>query len=234
MAAAGAGAAKGPTAGVPTKGPSSTAGAPTKADNRAMKARARSKNDASAAAYASGQRGETPGFFDSPEEEKAFSAGRDEHAAAPAGPAGTGPPAAPTARKPSPSPRSGGGSSWSGGRRGGLLSPPSVQDPAGAVLALIAYAIGINFIKGGMPQVRKWFAAKFLNAGGASGSSSGSNATVDPGNVGQGTAVPDPGGFGGIIGGFVPAPGTRAPVPDQGLAPLAPGSADPAGPPVKV
>lgn len=44
------------------------------------------------------------------------------------------------------------------GKAGGAAA-----DGAGFVLGLIAYALLANFLRGGKPAVRDWFAAKFLN-----------------------------------------------------------------------
>ena len=159
-------------------------GPPTKADNQHLKAQARGKETAQRSAYEAGQRGETPGFFDTPEEEQAFAAGRDEKP--PAKPS-TGPPP-----ESAPSRRSSGPPSSSApppGRSGsGFLARVGPQDPAGAVLALVAYAVAINFIRGGTPQVRQWFAAKFLNHAGPA--ASGTPAVTGPLVAGGSPLVP--------------------------------------------
>lgn len=38
-----------------------------------------------------------------------------------------------------------------------------VSDGAGLLLGMVAYALLINYLKGGAPQVRGWLAAKFIN-----------------------------------------------------------------------
>lgn len=43
------------------------------------------------------------------------------------------------------------------------VSKFSSDDLAGAVMGALGYIIVINYLRGGLPQVRGWFAAKFLN-----------------------------------------------------------------------
>lgn len=49
----------------------------------------------------------------------------------------------------------------------GARAGSAASDGAGFVLGLIAYAILANYLRGGVPAVRAWFAAKFLNKTGA-------------------------------------------------------------------
>lgn len=44
-----------------------------------------------------------------------------------------------------------------------VMSKFSSDDLAGAVMGALGYIIVINYLRGGLPQVRGWFAAKFLN-----------------------------------------------------------------------
>jgi hypothetical protein len=39
----------------------------------------------------------------------------------------------------------------------------AVNDGAGFLLGLVGYALLLNYLRGGLPAVRGWFAAKFLN-----------------------------------------------------------------------
>lgn len=45
----------------------------------------------------------------------------------------------------------------------GTRAGSAASDGAGFVLGLIGYALLANYLRGGTPQVRAWFAAKFLN-----------------------------------------------------------------------
>lgn len=43
------------------------------------------------------------------------------------------------------------------------LGGDDTQNAAGFLMGLLAYAVAVNFIRGGRAQVRGWLAAKFLN-----------------------------------------------------------------------
>jgi hypothetical protein len=145
---------------------SATVGPATKSDNAALKKRAKASNVRYSDAYEKGRRGDqSDSFYDDPAEQQAYDTGSEEHkrakgAPSPPGDGGgagpTGKPARP-GKKPASSPfsRFGGKAKKAGSSIG--------TEGAGAVLALAAYAVGINFLKGGTPRVRQWFAAKFLN-----------------------------------------------------------------------
>lgn len=139
-------------------GPDYTSTAPTASDTRGLKARARSADTARAAAYKRGQADAAAGRNEPPFDEELagyYSQGHD--AASASRPADSGqsspgaaPPTAPASSKP----------------LGGLLGSSSgskVDSGAGLVLGAIAYALVVNFLRGGMPAVKGWFAAKFLN-----------------------------------------------------------------------
>ncbi|HLY84811.1 MAG TPA: hypothetical protein VKQ71_17635 [Acidimicrobiales bacterium] len=138
-------------------------GAPTKADNAALKRQAAAKTVTQRAAYEAGLAGERPGFYDDPLDEQAYQAGRDARDASARSPSdassrarGDGSRRGP--RSPASSPSRAG--SPTGSSPGRLVSG---QDGAGVLLAFVGYAVAINFLRGGAPQVRRWFAAKFLN-----------------------------------------------------------------------
>jgi hypothetical protein len=80
-----------------------------------------------------------------------------------------------------PAARRGGGGATSGAARpaarrggGGL-----VDDGAGFILGLVAYALLVNYLRGGVPAVRGWLAAKFINRP-YMGASAGSPAQAAP------------------------------------------------------
>jgi hypothetical protein len=43
------------------------------------------------------------------------------------------------------------------------LNHDVTQTGAGIILGILSYAVLVNYLRGGLPQVRKWFRAKFLN-----------------------------------------------------------------------
>lgn len=47
--------------------------------------------------------------------------------------------------------------------------PKMIERGSGVILGAIAYAIGINYIRGGPTQVRKWLSAKLTNSGAGTG-----------------------------------------------------------------
>lgn len=152
-------------------------GAATKTDVRGLKARARAGDDAYAGAYRQGQTharagraAEPPfdadlaaayqqGHDDASAEREAKTTGRARQPSGPAaGPAGTERsrgPAGPTSRA-----GAGAGSSL-GGRLLGGGGP--LDSGAGLLLGAILYANVVNYLRGGLPAVRGWWAAKFLN-----------------------------------------------------------------------
>jgi hypothetical protein len=170
-----------------------------------MKRQAKAAEGRHRAAYEAGTRGESPGFFDDPAEEQAFQTGREEHSAkrASSAPQGGAAPAGGKPRPPKPAgsaplfPKAQAGAVKAGGRAG--------TQAAGVLLGLGAYAVGSNFLEGGMGQVRQWFKAKFLNNA-ASASAATPNLPADkipqPGPPGQGGydpktgqwLLPNPGG----------------------------------------
>lgn len=163
--------------------PALTAGRPTKSDNAGLKRQAKAREGRHAAAYEAGKRGETPEFFADPTEEQAFQSGREEFNTPGSGGGPANGPAAPKAPKagagsrggnprPSQKPRGSASSSLFGGAGG----RPGTE-AAGVLLSLVGYAVGFNFLAGGMPQVRQWFAAKFLNKGAAKPTPGGSGGT---------------------------------------------------------
>lgn len=165
-----------------------TVGPPTKSDNAALKRQAKGVEDRHRGAYEAGRRGEQPGFFADPAEEQAFQTGREEHQAQRSTPPASTGGAGPRGGKPRPPlkppgsaplfPKAGASAAKAGGRAG--------TQAAGFLLGLGAYAVGFNFIQGGMAQVRRWFKAKFLN-----------NATADPGGGAVGAQPkPNPPGTG--------------------------------------
>jgi len=38
-----------------------------------------------------------------------------------------------------------------------------VEDGASLVLGVLAWVLTVNYLRGGMPQVKRWIAAKFVN-----------------------------------------------------------------------
>lgn len=55
------------------------------------------------------------------------------------------------------------GARTSAGETSGILHGKTPSTLSGAVIGLIGYALLSNFIAGGFPQVKGWFASKFLN-----------------------------------------------------------------------
>lgn len=47
--------------------------------------------------------------------------------------------------------------------KSGLAGKLNADSGAGLVLGMIAYALAINYLRGGLPAVKGWFGAKFLN-----------------------------------------------------------------------
>lgn len=47
--------------------------------------------------------------------------------------------------------------------RAAAARPAVVDEGAGFVLGLVAYALLLNYLRGGIPAVRGWLAAKFIN-----------------------------------------------------------------------
>lgn len=84
-----------------------------------------------------------------------------------------------------------------GGRAPGR--PWSAGDGGGLILGVLTFVMGINYLRGGPDQLKRWFAAKLLNRG----------AGDTPGGRGAGTVH---GGGRGPLGWFPPA-GGPAPVP---------------------
>jgi hypothetical protein len=62
----------------------------------------------------------------------------------------------------------------------GLVSGKGGGTLAGTALGLVAYAIGINLLRGGPTAVKAWFAAKFLNKTSSSSASSATTPQTKP------------------------------------------------------
>lgn len=90
----------------------------------------------------------------------------------------------------------------SSARRGTLGGAPSLHDGAGLLLGAFAYALFINYVRGGFPQMKAWLRAKFLNdTTGAAGPNLSTPNTTLPEQKG-------PGLFTGPTGSrLVPVPG---------------------------
>lgn len=158
-----------------------TYGAPLPSDVRAMKSRARSRDDTIGDAYNAGAADAaagTPGAHRPTDPELAdyYDAGLDDTTSAPGGARrGGGRRGGGGSRGPG---RSGGGRGGGSGpgrgpgfgsggpsllSRGGAKASSAGQSGAGIILGMVAYAVIINYLRGGAPAVRGWFAAKFTN-----------------------------------------------------------------------
>lgn len=139
-------------------------------DIRAMAARDR----ASTAAYRAGEAGEPLSIEADDTARAAWEAGNSDRIAAQAAATASNGTAGATRAAPA-----------AGGVTGRLAarSPlPLAAEPGAFLLGVIAYTVALQFVQGGVSQVRGWFAAKFLNRpwGGAGG-----------GNVGPAGSAPE-------------------------------------------
>jgi hypothetical protein len=70
------------------------------------------------------------------------------------------------------------------------LKPLSVDDGAGALLGMFVYAALINpWLLGGMPTVKQWWAAKFLNHAAGNTPAASSSSTTSPTSTGAGSST---------------------------------------------
>jgi hypothetical protein len=136
------------------------AGAPTKADNAGFRRVAAAADRRRNAAYQAGVTGSQPreAFDGDPELGDLHDQGRAE--------------ASSTKRAAKRSARLGrarsSSSRWAKGAvRKGVVAPVTARvgsdDLAGVVVGMLGYIVVINYLRGGLPAVRGWFAAKFLN-----------------------------------------------------------------------
>jgi hypothetical protein len=144
-------------------------GAATKADVRQMKTRARAAEGPYADAYDRGATDARAGRDPEPpfDDELAgyYQQGHDDTRAE-MGRAGPAQKRATPAEGPPDAPSSGGPATASTSRRawGRLTSGSGPLDSgAGLLLGAIIYANVVNYLRGGLPAVRGWWAAKFLN-----------------------------------------------------------------------
>lgn len=71
-----------------------------------------------------------------------------------------------------------------------LTGAPSITDGSGLLLGMFGYALAVNFLRGGTPQMKAWVTAKFLNK------------TVTPPPPATPVIPGGPGLLGGILGGI--------------------------------
>lgn len=164
----------------------------------------------------------------------------DEHtrrnpAPAPAAPRGGPAPGRSPATPPGRTARPGGGSRSapaagrpsSGGRGGASLGSVSVDDGAGLLLGLFAYALAHAFLVAGPAGAKAWLAAKFLNRTGPAGAFAAAphpDYPLNPSSDGPAPAYPAPGMFrqtGSAAPDYTARPSTEGPATNYPAGPWA-------------
>lgn len=130
-------------------------GAATKSDVAGMKRQARQNNAAYGASYNRGLADAQAGVHQPPTDRddlEAYEFGHSDYQPAPEG-----------GDQPTPAPTPPGAGAGSSSGRSWRPKPPKADSAAGFLLGLALYPLVINYMKGGLPAVKGWFAAKFLN-----------------------------------------------------------------------
>ena len=187
-------------------GAAAGAGTPTKADTAHFKRGAAARDRERDGAYWAGHRGETAdNIAGDTELEDLYREGQADRGK---DPAQRNPPSTRQSAGPGRSSSSSGqGNGWASRAAGGtvrsLTSSVDTDDLAGLVMGMLGYVIVINYLRGGLPQVKGWFAAKFLNRPYTAAAATTATGVGTPTAAGGGTVA-----SAGITGGSYSLPAT--------------------------